>query len=318
MSSKGIIIAAVLAIMAGGLFAYSQYGRSCNAKDAYLPGAVPAGAPQYVATIPPLAAILRELAEGRAEVHTLLKPGASPHTYEPKPSDLKRVMQGSGFFYVDERLDGWATDLQSEHRVKVMDLVPEDCLLHMENDCCPKKHAEEGHDHHEAIVDPHFWLDPCVVRDSLPGLVDVLSTLDPDGRETYEANAADFRERLTAMDIRVHGMIDPLRGSLVATSHPSFQYLCNQYGLEVAMVVTDSPGKEPSPRQLERLAREAREKGVKAIYGEPQIPHQAAQLLSEASGVPLYELDPVGGCDRTCGYEDLILYNAQVLVASLK
>ncbi len=314
--SKGAIIAAALASLALAVFAYSQYGKDSSGCSG-IPAPAVSATPEFVATIAPLAAILREVCGGRAKVHTLLKPGASPHTYEPVPSDLKRVMQASGLFYVDERLDGWATNLQSKHPVKMMELVPEDCLLHMEQECCPQEHAKAAHVHSDPIVDPHFWLDPCVVRDSLPGLVDTLCELDPSGRPTYEANARRFREHLTDMDSKIHSMIDPLRGSRVATTHPSFQYLCNQYGLEVALVVTDSPGKEPSPKQMESLVRQVRELGIQAIYSEPQIPQHAAKMLSEASGVPLYELDPVGGCSERCEYDELILYNAQVLVASL-
>lgn len=317
--NKGLIITAGLAItalLATG-YLYAQRSSRIAADPVRSSGCKQPSVPQYVATIPPLAAILRELCRGRADVVTLLQPGASPHTYEPKPSDLKRVMRSRGFFYVDERLDGWATGLSAENRIRVLDSVPEDCRLHLAQSCCPTLHAEPGHVH-EPIIDPHFWLDPCVVRDSLPGILDSLCRLDPEGRSLYEANTARFTEKLTEMDQELHAMIDPLRGSKVATTHQSFQYLCSQYGLDVIMVVTDSPGKEPSPRRIEELARQARDEHLQAIYSEPQIPRGAANMLSEASGVPLYELDPVGGCRGRCGYRELILYNAQVLVDSLK
>jgi zinc transport system substrate-binding protein len=304
----------MVALLAGGYF-YMQ--RSSLAADP-VRASTPARQvlPQYVVTIPPLGAIMRELCRGQASVEVLLQPGASPHTYEPKPSDLKKVIQATGFFYVDEQLDGWATGLGAKHRIKLLDMVPDDCQLKLAQSCCPKEHAQPGHVHVE-IVDPHFWLDPCVVRACLPGILASLCELDPDGRAVYEENGARFAQKLDEMDRELHAMIDPLRGSKVATAHQSFQYLCHQYGLEVAMVVTDSPGKEPSPRRIEELARQAREQGIKAIYSEPQIPRGAANMLSEASGVPLYELDPVGGCRGRCGYRELILYNAQVLVDSL-
>ncbi|MEZ5336636.1 MAG: metal ABC transporter substrate-binding protein [bacterium] len=299
-------------------FGYLHYERERLIAEELGPACVSTSQPCYVATIAPLAAILNELTVGRAEVVTMLPAGASPHTYEPRPSDLRGVMHASGFFYVDERLDGWAADLPAKQKVHVLELVPDDCLLHLETDCCPKEHESRGHKHHDPVVDPHFWLDPCVVRNTVPELVKVLAELDPHGAEIYAANAEEFSRHLTEMDREVHDLIDPIRGSRVATTHPSFQYLCKQYGLEVALVVTDSPGKEPSPRQMENLSREAKELGVKAIYSEPQIPQNAARMLSEASGLPLYELDPVGGCAERCSYDELILYNAQVLAASLK
>lgn len=317
MNTKVIIISAAIALLAMASFGYYKYEQHQRELEQLGPTCAAMSQPCFVATIAPLAAILNELAVGRAEVITMLPPGASPHTYEPKPSDLRSVMHAGAFFYVDDKLDGWAADLPAKKKINVLSLVPEDCLLTMETACCPSEHEEGGH-HHDPVIDPHFWLDPCVVRNTVPQLVSILSELDPNGKDIYQANADAFREHLVDVDRQVRALVGPLKGSKVATTHPSFQYLCDEYGLEVTMVVMDSPGKEPSPKQMEKLSREAKEKGVKAIYSEPQIPRSAAEMLSKASGVPLYELDPVGGCDERCDYDELILYNAQVLAASLK
>ena len=65
----------------------------------------------YVVTIPPLAAILSEVAGTRMEVTTLLAAGASPHTYEPRPSDVVAAEQALCLFYAHESIDGWAAAL---------------------------------------------------------------------------------------------------------------------------------------------------------------------------------------------------------------
>jgi zinc transport system substrate-binding protein len=67
--------------------------------------------PRFVTTIPPFEMILRPVVEGRATVERLLDPGASPHTYDPTPSDLRAVSNATALVYGAEHLDGWAANL---------------------------------------------------------------------------------------------------------------------------------------------------------------------------------------------------------------
>ena len=57
---------------------------------------------------------------------------------------------------------------------------------------------------------------------------------------------------------------------------------------------------------------------VKAIFTHPQLPDRAAKLLAEASGIRVYQLDPIGGVEGTETYEQLLLYNTEVLKEALK
>ena len=70
--------------------------------------------PRYVTTIPPFEMILTPVVEGRASVVSLLEPGASPHTYDPTPSDVRTVTTAEAFVYGAESLDGWAAHLPAK------------------------------------------------------------------------------------------------------------------------------------------------------------------------------------------------------------
>jgi zinc transport system substrate-binding protein len=80
--------------------------------------------PLYVVTIPPLGMILSELVGSDAEVHVLLPPKSSPHTYEPRPSDARLAERAAAFFYVAPALDGWAAKLASKNKIEVFALLP--------------------------------------------------------------------------------------------------------------------------------------------------------------------------------------------------
>ncbi len=292
----------------------------------------------FVATIHPLAAILEKVTEPRARVVRLLPPGASPHTYEPSPSDVRIAGRAPGLFYVSDELDGWASRLPAEKRVMVIDLVPPSYRLPM--DAHSHDHAgeelnldEPGHEEHReaepdegklageaagSLTDPHFWTDPLTVKATLPGLVDRLGALDPEGRDVYARNAERFAAELEFLDAEVSERLASVKGKTMVLFHPSFQYLLRRYGLRLAGLIEEFPGKEPSPRDLQALIQTMREAGVRAIFSEPQLSRRVADALGEAAGLPVYLLDPVGGVEGRVSYRELILYNVDVLQEALQ
>jgi len=278
---------------------------------ALVAGCAPA-APQdtaYAATIPPLALILQELCGDHAEVRHLLRAGASPHTYEPRPSDARAVEQARAFFYVAEDLDGWAATFTARRTLRVADWVPEAMRLSW---------SDNDHAHEHADFNTHFWSDPLVVRAMLPAFVAALSEVDPEGAPLYEANAADFAERLDELDTTLRELFTPVAGAAVAQFHPSWDYFLVRYGIEIAGVIEPFAGKEASPQYLHRLVQTLESRGVKAVLTEPQLPRRPAEVVADAGGWPLFEIDPIGGAPGRETYADLLLYNAKVLRGALE
>jgi zinc transport system substrate-binding protein len=263
------------------------------------------GAPRYVATIQPLAAILREVAGGRAEVTALVPPGASPHTYEPRPSDVVHAESATALFHVSPLLDAWAARLPAPRRVEVLALVP------------PAHRLPLADPPSDGAIDPHFWTDPLTVKALLPGLRRTLCALDPPGCRTYSAGARRFRAALERLDAEVAALLAPVRGRAVVLFHPSFRYLLVRYGLVMAASLEPSPGKEPTPRYVVDVVRAVKRLGVRSVFTEPQLPPRPAEVVAEEAGVALHVLDPNGGVAGRETYADLIRYNARVLREAL-
>ena len=55
----------------------------------------------------------------------------------------------------------------------------------------------------------------------------------------------------------------------------------------------ETGGKEPSARQLAALIDRARDKGVKAIFVQPQFDRRNAEIIAGAIGAKVVSLDPV-------------------------
>lgn len=66
-----------------------------------------------VASILPVAYVAQELGGERVQVDVLVPPGASPHTFEPVPSDLVKLQRARLFLMVGAGLDAWSDRLRS-------------------------------------------------------------------------------------------------------------------------------------------------------------------------------------------------------------
>src|SRR5512140_192915 len=66
---------------------------------------------RVVATIFPIADLVRQIGGDAVEVLTLLPPGASPHTFEPTPAQMREVAQARVFVRVGAGLDAWTEKL---------------------------------------------------------------------------------------------------------------------------------------------------------------------------------------------------------------
>ncbi|HEY8530902.1 MAG TPA: metal ABC transporter substrate-binding protein [Limnochorda sp.] len=277
-------------------------------------GAVLAQAPlQVVATLAPIADLAAQLGGSRVTVTALLPPGASPHGYEPRPSDLRAIARARLVISVGAGLDTWLQPLLAVAReARHLELAWTTALLpgHTGE---PEAHGETppqhggGHasvetashgadDHDHGPWDPHVWLDPIRVRDDLlPAMAQELAALDPAGAEAYRANLAALQARLTELDEEVRQLLAPYAGTRFVAVHSAWRYFAARYGLEQVGSLQEFPGREPGPAWMAALIRLAREAGVRVVVTEAQFDPRLAQQVAREIGVPVVPLDPLGG-----------------------
>lgn len=186
--------------------------------------------------------------------------------------------------------------------------------------CSEDGHDHEGHEEHDhGEVNAHVWLDPKLAIRQVQRIADGLALCDAVNAETYQANAAGYIERLAQLDREIAAQLESLRGSSIITFHEAFAYFANAYGLVVEGVISNDSGEEPSTRQIARTCDLVKEKGVKALFIEPQYPAKSAETIARETGALVFTLDPVVSGDGSPeSYEVLMRKNAQVLVEALR
>lgn len=262
---------------------------------------------RYVTSIYPFKMIIERIVGERGEVDEMLPPGVSPHTYELEPSEIKKTEKATALFYGAENLDGWILKFEHAQSISLFDLLPAQNKLII--------NSYSGRNAGEALgSDPHFWTDPLAVKAMLPALVDTLCALDPEGWEIYRKNSLSFSEELDSLEIDIHGELSQIQNKTVIMAHPFFQYFLKRFGFNLVGIIETIPGNESTPRELKEIIDRAKEQSVKVILTHPQSSDRPARLVAEATGAKVVELDPIGGVAGRKSYNELLLYNTQILL----
>jgi zinc transport system substrate-binding protein len=258
-----------------------------------------------VASIAPLADFARQIGGDMVDVITLVPPGASPHTYEVKPSQVRQlaearllILNGAGLEYWAEKL----VEAVGTPRLEVVDTSRGIPLL----------------DAGARGANPHIWLDPRQAMVQVEHIRGALVRADPEHATTYERNAARFLAALERLDREIAVEVATWGTRQFIAFHPAWVYFARRYGLEQVAVIERSPGREPSPAEQIRLVETARRLGVRAIFAEPQFSPKAAEAIARECGARVLFLDPLGSSLQDPEYLTLMRRNLAQMALGLR
>lgn len=267
---------------------------------------------KVVASISPLADFARQVGGERVDVKLLLPPGASPHVYEPTPKTLKYVSDAGVFIKIGSGLEFWAEKIIKASDNRKLIIVDSSSGIPLIG------HHEKSHPHSSSGDDPHIWLDPQIAMDITTKIEKALIEADPQGAGFYRKNASMYREELSRLDKEISAKIKTFRIKEYVTFHPAWNYFSRRYGLRVAGVIEESPGKEPSPKHVASIIREIGRIGSKVIFVEPQFNPKIAEVIAKDSGAKVLYLDPIGGQNGRETYIDMMRYNIATMESVMK
>ena len=146
---------------------------------------------------------------------------------------------------------------------------------------------------------PHVHLDPDNVARLAVELTGRLARVDPANEEAYRSRLADFEARWGAATKGWRARAEGLRGTKVVVHHAAWVYLLGWTGLDLVARLERISGVPPTASHLRDVVERVRTTGAAAILLAPHDPVDAADWLSERTGVPVVELPfTVGGQDE--------------------
>ncbi len=259
---------------------------------------------KVVATFSILGDFVTEVGGERVEASTIVGPDTDVHTYQPRPSDARRLADAQVLVSNGLGFEGWLDRLAQASSFKGRHVV-----------------ASAGID---ARLDPHCWLDVACARHYVAAIADGFAAADPAGASLYHTRAAAYDRRLAALDAWIRGeiaQVPPERRKAI-TGHDSFEYFARAYGVRFAAPRGYNTDSEPTARDMAALIREVRAQKINALFVEnltnPNLIDEIARDCGASVGPRLYSdaLSKPGG--PAPSYEAMMRYDVTALVKGMR
>ncbi|MGK0148814.1 zinc ABC transporter substrate-binding protein [Pseudomonas putida] len=268
---------------------------------------------RVLTSIKPLQQIAAAVQDGVGNPEVLLPPGASPHHYALRPSDVRRVGDADLLYWIGPDMEGFLPRVlgnRSKPSVAVQALpgmklrhFGEDSHSHEEED-----HDDHDHDHRPGSLDAHLWLSSVNARVIAAKMAADLAQVDPANAARYQSNLKAFDERLDALDGRIKARVAGIAGKPYFVFHEAFDYFEAEYGLKHTGVFSVASEVQPGAQHVAAMRKRLQEVGKTCVFSEPPLRPRLAETLTAGLPVRLAELDALGGTDPVDGkgYERLL------------
>jgi zinc transport system substrate-binding protein len=236
---------------------------------------------KIVTTVFPLEEFARAVAGDRGDVSLLLPPGASVHTWQPRPGDILGLTGSDLLVCVGADLEPWLPAVLSalpQGRMRVLEASKGLALI----PAAAEGLAEEpGHGHEHGAYDPHIWLDFDLDSVVVDHIASALAEFDPAGAAVYRGNADSLKARLATLDAAYRKGLSGCPGRrLVLAGHAAFGYLARRYGLTQTSLYGLSPDAQPNARTMTAIVDLCRAEKIRAVFREASDPPGPASTLA--------------------------------------
>lgn len=284
-----------------------------------------AQAPNVAVDIAPLHSLVAQVMDGVNEPDLLIRPEASPHEYQLRPSEAKALSEADIVFWIGEDLTPWLekplTTLAGSATVVEMmnaegttlydfregatfeahehhDEGHHDDDHHEEDNHHAGEHHGEDHsehehhhaesnhaEHHHEGHDPHVWLDPKNAQAWLKVIASTLIEADSQNAQVYQDNADAAIHRLDQLVSDIQQQSRSLNGIKFIVFHDAYQYFEQRFQLLATGAISVSDASKPSPARIAEIRQTVQDLGVTCVFTEPQYNPELVKSVFENSTV---------------------------------
>jgi zinc/manganese transport system substrate-binding protein len=277
-------------------------------------GARAAGPMQVVASFSILADMVRQIGGPAVAVTAFVGPDEDVHVYDPRPKDLRTLMDANLLVQNGLGLEGWMVRLTGSAAFTGRIVTAAEKVV-------PRTMTETGG---VIATDPHAWQDPYNAVLYVQAIADGLAAADAANAPLYRDNAAAYGARIAETGAWIAAMLKPISAPerRIITTHDAFGYYGARYGIEFLAAVGISTEFEPSAKAIGALVGQIKREKVRAVFIEAMTSDRMARMLARETGAVLggtvYSdaLSPPDGPAAT--YLDMLRHNTTLFAAAMR
>jgi ABC-type Zn uptake system ZnuABC Zn-binding protein ZnuA len=275
---------------------------------------------QVVTTVAPLTSLAENIVGTAADVKGIVPEGTNSHTFEPAPSDAQVLADADVIFVNGLRLELPTVELAEANKSDSTEIVSLGDMTITEDEWKFDFSFPED----EGDPNPHLWPNVPYALRYAEIMHEKIVALDPANQATYDANFAELKRRLEALDDAIADAVQtvPEANRKLLTYHDSWAYWADTYGFTVIGAVQPSDFTEPSAKDIADLIEQVKDEKVPAVFGSEVFPSDALETIADESGADYIDelrdddLPGEPGGERH-SYIGLMLTNMEIMLPAL-
>ncbi len=225
-----------------------------------------------VTSIVPIKTFVKQIVQNKANISVMVKPGSSPHTYEPKPSQMININKANIYFAIGVEFENsWLNKFHNQNK---------------------NMHIVNLSDQIQKTKNPHIWVSPNKVKQIAKNILDTMIKYDPNNSKFYTQNYKHFLQQIDQTDNQIKEILkNTPKGSSFMVFHPAWEYFANQYNLKQLAIEID--GKSPKPKELIKIIKTAKKYHIKAIIASKEFSTKTADQIAKTLHIKVIQISPL-------------------------
>ncbi len=243
--------------------------------------------PNIIVSIAPQKTFVKKIAKDMVDVTVMVPRGSSPHSYEPKPSQMMALSKANIYFTIGVEFEKvWLKKFHSQNAN----------LIFIDISAKIKKIPFAQNHHHEEShlegMDPHTWVAPRNVAIMAQTIYENLVKISPENTNAYKQNLNAFLQEIQETDTQIKLLLkDTPSQTKFMVLHPSWGYFANAYDLEQLAIEVE--GKSTQPKEIIKIIEEAKEEKVKVIFTQPEFSDKSARIIAKETNARVQKISPL-------------------------
>jgi zinc transport system substrate-binding protein len=254
--------------------------------------------PKIMASIKPIHGLVSAVMEGVASPEQLLPDNSSPHTFQLKPSDIKKIQQAEIIFWVGPELETFLQKTLSNFPQKSHALIqaPELTLLNSRSGAQWHHHHDHHHEHSldKNNIDPHIWLSPENALVMLDVITKKLSEVDAENKLIYQKNSYKTKQKILAAKQKIYVQLQDFHEVPYLVFHDAYQYFETSFQIPAFGSIAVNPEVPLSGHALHKVRKQIKEEHISCVFTEPEFKSYPINNALKDLKVNINELDPLG------------------------
>lgn len=248
-----------------------------------------------------MADFARQVGGDRVEVHAITRGEYDLHAYEPRPSEVMKLRKADMVIVGGMELDAFMPGLidaarNPNIRFGAPGFVDPSRGIHALDVPTEKITGDMGDVH--PFGNPHFWFSPVNVKTAVSNITAGLVRVAPEYAAEFQERRASYEKQVDDAFEQFRKTLRPCRGAKILQYHPSWDYFCEEMGLEIAGSVEPKPGIPPSARHLSELVRQIEQEDIALVLVEPYYPDKPLRFLRDRTSIESLRLPLLLGGER--------------------